>query len=60
MRTRVKKKHVASDRARREDMPRHILSCVRARQNFVCLVVIFMEFEYNKSVIIKHKTPIKM
>ena len=60
MRTRVKKKHVASDRARRENMPRHILSYVRARQNFACLVVIFMEFGYNKSVIIKQKTPIKM
>ena len=60
MRTRAKKKHVAGDRARRENVPGHILSCVRARQNFACLVVIFMEFEYNKSVIIKHKTPIKM
>jgi hypothetical protein len=27
MRTRAKKKHVASDRARRENVPRHILSC---------------------------------
>ena len=27
MRTRAKQKHVASDRARRENVPRHILSC---------------------------------
>ena len=28
--------------------------------NFVFPVVIFIDFAYNKSVIIKHKTPIKM
>ena len=28
--------------------------------NFVISVVIFIDFAYNKSVIIKHKTPIKM
>ena len=28
MRTRAKKKYVASDRARRENVPRHILFCV--------------------------------
>ena len=28
--------------------------------NYVLVLVIFMNFTYNKSVIIKHKTPIKM
>lgn len=28
--------------------------------NYVIVLVIFMNFTYNKSVIIKHKTPIKM
>lgn len=28
--------------------------------NYVIVLVIFMNLTYNKSVIIKHKTPIKM
>ena len=28
--------------------------------NYVIVLVIFIDFAYNKSVIIKHKTPIKM
>ena len=28
--------------------------------NYVIVLVIFMNFTYNKSVLIKHKNPIKM
>ena len=44
MRTRAKQKHVASDRARRENVPRHILFHVHKKYLMISLIMLHFLF----------------